>query len=57
MPVDKEAKKGAVILEEIIDPDYHKELKRSMSGTQEIHWSVTLWPPGNSKQTIVATML
>lgn len=57
MPVDKEAKKGAVILEDIIDPDYHKELKRSMSGTQEIHWSITLGPPGNSKQTIVATMV
>ena len=56
MPVDKQAKKGAIMLVEIIDPDYHTELKRSMSGTQEVHLSVTFGPHDNGEQAIAATM-
>lgn len=56
MPVDKQAKNRAIILVGIIDLDYHKELKRGMSVTQEIHWSVTFRLHGNSERAIAATM-
>lgn len=52
MPGDKPAKKGGIIVVGITDPDFHKELKRSMSEPK----SVTLEPHNNGEEAIAATM-